>query len=317
MNPLRLVFMGSPDFSVPALDALLAAGHDIACVYSQPPRPAGRGQKEKKCAVHAFAEGKGLEVRTPATLKAPEDQSVFAELKADAAVVVAYGLILPAAVIEAPRLGCLNVHASLLPRWRGAAPIQRAIMEGDTVSGVTIMQIEEGLDTGDILMTGTIPITPETTGETLHDLLADQGASLMVAALEGLAAGTLTPVPQPDDGVTYAAKLTRDEGRLDWQRPAAELERKVRALNPWPGTWFEHDGGRIKVLKTEIAEGQEDQLSGTVPGTLPGTLVDDTLTVACGEGVLRLLKVKREGKKSQDAAAFVRGYPMPSGTKVG
>ncbi|MDA1090221.1 MAG: methionyl-tRNA formyltransferase [Proteobacteria bacterium] len=311
MISLRLIFMGSPDFSVPVLEALIDAGHEVTCVYSRPPRPAGRGQKQKLSAVHAFAEAKGLPVRTPETLKDADVQAAFAALDADACIVVAYGLILPAAVINAPRLGCLNVHASLLPRWRGAAPIQRAILAGDTETGVSIMQIDDGLDTGDVLLTGKIPITPTTTAETLHDALAALGATLMRDALEGLAAGTLKATPQSDVGVTYATKLTRDEGRLDWRLPAVELERHVRALNPWPGVWFDHDGDRIKVLAAEIVDRQEDC------GQPPGTLIDNALAVACGTGALRLLRVQRAGKDSQDGAAFVRGFPMPSGTDVG
>ena len=311
MNPLRLIFMGSPDFSVPVLDALIGVGHEIVSVYSQPPRPAGRGQKPKLSTVHASAEAKGLAVRTPATLNDPDVQAAIAALDADACVVVAYGLMLPSPVIEAPRLGCLNVHASLLPRWRGAAPIQRAIMAGDTETGVSIMQIDEGLDTGDVYLAGTTPITAATTAETLHDALAAMGAALMVEALEGLAAGTLTPTPQPDDGATYAAKLDRDEGRLDWRRPAEELERHVRALNPWPGVWFDFNGGRIKVLAADVVEA-----GGEEAGNTPGTLVDDALAVACGTGALRLLQVQRAGKGRQDGDAFVRGFPMPAGTKV-
>ncbi len=327
MNPLRLVFMGSPDFSVPVLDALIGAGHEVVSVYSHPPRPAGRGQKRKPSAVHAFALGKGLDVRTPETLGDPEDQAAFTDLDADVAVVSAYGLILPAAVIHAPRLGCLNVHASLLPRWRGAAPIQRAILEGDTETGVTIMKIDEGLDTGDVLLAGKVPITAQTTAEALHGELAALGAALMVEALEGLAAGTLELKPQAEDGVTYAAKLSRDEGRLDWRRPAVELERHVRALNPWPGTWFDHEGGRIKVLAAKVEEAREVKTgvvkTGVVKtgqensGLAPGTLIDGALAVACGDGVLRLLRVRRAGKDNQDGAAFVRGFPMPPGTRLG
>ncbi len=310
MNPLRLIFMGSPDFAVPVLDALIGAGHEVVSVYSQPPRPAGRGQKQKLSAVHAFAEAKGLDVRNPETLKDSGVQAAFAALDADVCVVVAYGLMLPSPVLATPRLGCLNVHASLLPRWRGAAPIQRAIMAGDTETGVTIMQIDDGLDTGDVYLTGKIPITAATTAESLYDALAAMGAALMVEALYGLAAGALTPTPQLEDGATYAAKLNRDEGRLDWRLPAVELERHVRALNPWPGVWFDHDGERIKVLAAEVVE------AGNEHGEAPGTLVDDALAVACGAGALRLAQVQRAGKDRQDGAAFVRGFPMPAGTKV-
>jgi methionyl-tRNA formyltransferase len=303
---LRLIFMGSPDFSVPVLAALIEAGHEIACVYSQPPRPAGRGQKERRSSVHTFADDKGLSVRTPATLKSEQDQTGFRALEADAAVVVAYGLMLPAAVIDALRLGCLNVHGSLLPRWRGAAPIQRAIMAGDTETGISIMQIDAGLDTGAVLMAEKITISGQTTAQDLHDALADMGARLMLKTLAGLEARILSPAPQPEDGVTYAAKLSRDEGRLDWSRPAADLERQVRALNPWPGVWFEFDGERIKVLAAGVEEGD----------AAPGVTVDDRLGVACGSGVLRLWRVCRAGKSPQDAAAFVRGFPISLGTAL-
>ncbi len=312
MNPLRLVFMGSPEFSVPVLAALMDAGHDIVSVYSQPPRPAGRGQKEKPSSVHAFALEKGLSVRTPESLKGAQEQAAFVDLGADACVVVAYGLILPKAVIEAPELGCLNVHASLLPRWRGAAPIQHAIMAGDAETGVTIMKIEPELDSGPILKAGKVPITNATTAETLHDALAGMGAPLMLDALEGLARGTLEPVPQGDDGVTYAPKLGRGEGRLDWSLSAVDLERRVRALNPWPGVWFEHAGDRIKVLAADVAE----DVPGGEPGQEPGILVDDALGVACGSGVLRLARVQRAGRDAQDAGAFLRGFPLAAGIKL-
>ncbi len=314
MNPLRLVFMGSPEFSVPVLAALMDAGHDIVCVYSQPPRPAGRGQKEKPSSVHALALEKGLRVRTPKSFKGAEEKAAFVDLGADApvdaGVVVAYGLILPAAVIDAPRLGCLNVHASLLPRWRGAAPMQHAIMAGDAETGVTIMKIEPELDSGAILKAGKVPITADTTAETLHDTLAGMGGPLMLDALEGLAQGTLEPEPQGDGGVTYAPKLGRDEGRLDWSLPAAELERRVRALNPRPGVWFEHAGDRIKVLAADVAE--EEPASGGEPGIL----ADDALGVACGSGVLRLKRVQRAGRGAQEADAFLRGFPLAAGTKL-
>ncbi len=307
MDPPRLVFMGSPDFSVPTLARLLDAGYEVACVYSQPPRPAGRGHRERLSPVHAFAESRGLPVHTPRSLKSADEQSRFAALGADAAVVAAYGLILPKAVLDAPRLGCFNVHASLLPRWRGAAPIQRAILAGDSETGVTIMRMDEGLDTGPMLLTGRVPITRETTARDLHDALARLGAGLMVEALRGVAGGTLEPIPQPGTGATYARKLERDEGRLDWSLPAEHLDRMVRALNPWPGAWFEHRGERIKVLaaETEPAEGP------------PGTVVDDRLGVACGAGVLRPLRVQRPGRGAVDTDAFLRGYPVPPGTRLG
>ncbi|HVO15347.1 MAG TPA: methionyl-tRNA formyltransferase [Alphaproteobacteria bacterium] len=302
---LRLVFMGTPDFAAPALQALREAGHRIVAVYTQPPRPAGRGYKARRSPVHEAAEAAGLSVRTPASLKDPAEHAVFAALDADAAVVAAYGLILPRPILEAPRLGCLNIHASLLPRWRGAAPIQRAILAGDTETGVTIMQMDEGLDTGAVVLAQRVPITNQTTAGSLHDTLAELGARLVVAALSGLAAGRLNPTPQPPGGVTYARKITAEEGRLDWSRPAAELSRVVRAMAPAPGAWFEHEGGRVKVLAAEIV--------GDAAGAPPGTLIDDRLTVACGHGALRLLTVQRAGKAALAADAFLRGFPMAPG----
>lgn len=301
---MRLVFMGSPDFSVPVLEALLAAGHKVACVYSQPPKPAGRGHKERPCPVHAFAESKGLPVRTPRSLKSHEEQAAFADLKVDAAVVAAYGLILPKAVLDAPRFGCVNVHASLLPRWRGAAPIQRAILAGDTESGVTIMRMDEGLDTGAMLLKEAVAIGPETTASSLHDALSALGARLIVRALEDLP--SLKPEPQPEEGVTYARKLEREEGRIDWTLEAVFLERQVRALNPWPGVWFERAGARIKVLAAEAVAGRG----------APGLVLDDRLAVACGTGALRLVRVQKEGKGPMAAEDFLRGNPIPTGTRV-
>ena len=316
----RLVFMGSADFSVPVLDALIAAGHEIIAVYSQPPRPADRGQREKSSAVHAFAHRKGLDVRTPETFEDENEQAAFKALfkargadGADGAVVVAYGLRLPKVVFDAPRLGCLNVHASLLPRWRGAAPIQRAILEGDTVTGISIMQIDEGMDTGPVLLARKVPITADTTAGTLHDELAALGAEMIVEALAGLEAGALEPVPQGTEGVTHAGKLSRADGRLDWRRPADELERRVRALNPWPGVWVKYEGERIKVLAAAVEEGAP---GGGETGTLPGTLIDDTLGVTTGAGVLKLLRVQRAGRDPQDAETFILGYPMPAGTRL-
>ena len=316
----RLIFMGSADFSVPVLDALIAAGHEIIAVYSQPPRPADRGQKEKPSAVHAFAHRKGLDVRMPETFEDENEQAAFKALfkargadGADGAVVVAYGLRLPKVVFDAPRLGCLNVHASLLPRWRGAAPIQRAILEGDTVTGISIMQIDEGMDTGPVLLARKVPITADTTAGTLHDELAVLGAEMIVEALAGLEAGALEPVPQGTEGVTHAGKLSRADGRLDWRRPADELERRVRALNPWPGVWVKYEGERIKVLAAAVEEGAP---GGGETGTLPGTLIDDTLGVTTGAGVLKLLRVQRAGRDPQDAETFILGYPMPAGTRL-
>ena len=302
---LRLVFMGTPDFAVPALKALSEAGHRILAVYSQPPRPAGRGYKARPSPVQQAAEAAGVAVRTPASLKDPAEHAAFAALDADAAVVAAYGLILPGPILAAPRLGCLNIHASLLPRWRGAAPIQRAILAGDTETGVTIMQMDEGLDTGAVVLAQRVPITTQTTAGTLHDTLAELGARLVVAALAGLVAGRLKPTPQPPGGVTYARKVTPEEGRLDWSRLAAELSRVVRAFSPVPGAWFEQGGGRVKVLAAEIV--------GNAAGAPPGTVLDDRLTIACGHGALRLVTVQRAGKSAMAADAFLRGFPMAPG----
>ena len=298
---MRVVFMGTPDFSLPALAALIEAGHEIVCVYSQPPRPAGRGHREQPSPVQAFAQSIGLNVRHPATLKDADAQAGFASLKADVAVVAAYGLLLPKAVLEAPRLGCINIHASLLPRWRGAAPIQRAILAGDTETGITIMQMDEGLDTGPMLATEAVPITSDTTASDLHDALARIGGRLIVDVLSG---ELPTPMPQPEDGITYASKLDRTEGRIDWAGSAADLDRRVRALNPWPGVWCERDGERLRVLAATC-----------VPGSgAPGTVVAEPLTVACGDGALRIDQVQRAGKSAMPAEEYARGNPAAVGT---
>jgi len=305
---LRLAFMGTPDFAVPTLKALAEAGHEIAAVYSQPPRPAGRGQKERPSPVQAYAERQGWPLRTPKTLKTSEAQAAFAALKLDVAVVVAYGLLLPQAILAAPRLGCVNVHASLLPRWRGAAPIQRAILAGDAETGVTIMQMEAGLDTGPMLLKESVPIGPATSAQDLHDRLAALGASMINKALAGLVDGSLEAVPQPDEGVTYATKIDKAEGRLDWRDSAVALGRQVRAFTPWPGAYFEieTDKGRERV-KVLAAEPQAD-------GGVPGSVLDDRATIACGEGALRLLKVQRAGKAPMEIDAFLRGFDLPAGT---
>jgi len=304
MARLRLAFMGTPEFARVSLAALIAAGHDIACVYSQPPRPAGRGQRARPSPVQALAEEQRLPVRTPVNLRAPAEQAYFAGLGLDAAVVAAYGLILPRAILEAPRRGCLNIHASLLPRWRGAAPIQQAILAGDSETGITIMQMDEGLDTGPILLAERLAISPADTGANLHDRLASLGARLIVDALERLSAGRLAASPQPSSGATYAAKLTREDGRLDWRRPASDLARRVRALSPWPGAWCEMGRERMKVLAAEPVS----------TGGPPGRLLDDRLTIACGEGALRLLTVQRPGKAPLEAAEFLRGFKLVPGT---
>ncbi len=307
IRPMRLVFMGTPDFAVPALDALIGAGHHIVCVYTQPPRRAGRGQAERPSPVHIHADQNGIKVRCPASLKDEETQAEFAALNADAAIVVAYGLILPPEILAAPRLGCLNIHASLLPRWRGAAPIQRAIMEGDEVTGVNIMQMDEGLDTGPIILGAETPITTDTSGGALHDSLAALGAVLVVEALAGRDAGTLTATRQPESGATYARKLTRDDGRLDWSLPAETLERRVRALSPLPGAWFNHGEERIRVLEAELRPGKG----------APGTVLDDHLTIGCGTGALGLRRVQRPGRNAMDAEDFLRGFDLPAGTDLG
>ncbi|MEO0829149.1 MAG: methionyl-tRNA formyltransferase [Pseudomonadota bacterium] len=302
---MRLVFMGTPDFSVLALDALHGAGHEIACVYTQPPRPAGRGKKERPNPVHARAQKLGLEVRHPSSLKGAEAQAEVAELNADVAVVVAYGLLLPQPVLDAPRRGCLNIHASLLPRWRGAAPIQRAIMAGDTKTGVCIMQMEAGLDTGPVLLRSECEITAEDTAAILHDRLARLGAFAIVEALEGL--GDLNPVPQGEDGVTYAAKIDKAEARIDWTQPADVVDRQIRGLSPFPGAWTTSGDTRVKLLSSGVVEG-----SGP-----PGTVLDAVFTVACGAGAVRVLQAQRAGKAAQDAEAFLRGAPLPPGTQLG
>jgi len=310
--PLRIVFMGTPDFSVPALDAIAGAGHEVVAVYSQPPRPAGRGMAERPSPVHAKAASLDIPIRTPRTLRDAGAQKLFADLGADAAVVIAYGLILPAPILEAPRLGCFNVHASALPRWRGAAPIQRAIMAGDPETAVMVMRMEEGLDTGPVGMTARVPIGPDVTAGALHDTLAREGASLIVAALARIEQGTFKLTPQPADGITYAAKIDKKEAGIDFAKPAAEVHNLIRGLSPFPGAWFEAapQGGapeRIKVLRSAIADGR---------GT-PGEVLDDTLTIACGTGAIRLVEVQRAGKRAMTAADFLRGFTMPPGTRIG
>ncbi|UWR58258.1 methionyl-tRNA formyltransferase [Phaeobacter inhibens] len=301
---MRIVFMGTPDFSVPVLDALVEAGHDIAAVYCQPPRPAGRGKKDRPTPVHARAEALGLEVRHPVSLKDAQQQAEFAALNADVAVVVAYGLILPQAVLDAPRQGCLNIHASLLPRWRGAAPIHRAIMAGDAQTGVCIMQMEAGLDTGPVLMREATDIGAEETTAQLHDRLSEMGAELIVQALTQLT--KLTPVVQPDDGVTYAHKIDKAEARVDWTRPAVEVDQQIRGLSPFPGAWCEIDGQRVKLLASRVVDG----------AGVAGRVLDDSLRIACGEGAVELLKLQRAGKGAQEREIFLRGFPIAAGTDL-
>jgi methionyl-tRNA formyltransferase len=301
---MRIVFMGTPDFSVPVLEALAAAGHEIAAVYCQPPRPAGRGKKDRPSPVQARAEQLGFEVRHPVSLKTPEAQADFAALGADVAVVVAYGLILPQAVLDAPARGCLNIHASLLPRWRGAAPIHRAIMAGDAETGVCIMQMEAGLDTGPVLLRKTTPIGAEETTAQLHDRLSQMGAGAIVEALGRL--DQLTPAAQPDEGVTYAAKIDKAEARIDWSKPAVEVDRLIRGLSPFPGAWFELDGVRIKALGSRLADG-----SGTA-----GEVLGSDLRVACGAGAVVLTRLQRAGKAAQDTQVFQQGAQIGAGQRL-
>ncbi|MCX7644498.1 MAG: methionyl-tRNA formyltransferase [Rhodobacteraceae bacterium] len=301
---MRLIFMGTPDFAVPALEALVAAGHGIAAVYTRAPRPAGRGQAERPSPVHARAAALGLPVRTPATLRDPDAQAAFAALGADAAVVVAYGLILPQPVLDAPRHGCLNIHASLLPRWRGAAPIQRAIMAGDAATGISIMRMEAGLDTGPVALTESVPIGPGDTAGDLHDRLARLGARLVVEALARLP--DLAFVPQPEAGATYAAKIDKAEARVDWTRPAPEVDRQIRGLSPFPGAWTVIGGERVKLLASRLADGQG----------APGEVLDAAPTVACGTGAVRLMRLQRAGRAPQEAEAFLRGFALGPGDRL-
>jgi methionyl-tRNA formyltransferase len=298
--------MGTPEFAATMFGALIDAGHNILAVYTQPPRPAGRGQRVQISPVQLLASRHRIPVRAPFTLRDEAEQAAFAALGADAAVVAAYGLILPSRILSAPRLGSLNVHASLLPRWRGAAPIQRALLAGDRDTGITIMQMDEGLDTGPILLQEKVSIAADATGSGLSAELARLGARLVLAALEGVAEGRLAARPQPQAGVTHAPKINREEGRLDWRLPSDELERRVRALDLWPGAFFETGKERIRVHAAMALPGPA--------GGVPGTVLDEHLTVACGEGVLRLLQVQRPGRAVLDAPAFLRGYPIAPGT---
>jgi len=303
---MRLAFMGTPEFAVPVLRALVAAGHEVARVYSQPPRPAGRGKALRPSPVQAAAEALGIAVETPESFRDPAALAGFAGLDLDAAVVVAYGQILPQAALDAPRHGCFNLHASLLLRWRGAAPIQRAIMAGDAETGVCAMRIEAGLDSGPVLACAATPIKPEDTAGTLHDRLAEMGAALMVRVLAAVAAGTAKVTPQPEAAVTYARKIDKAEARVDWTRPAAELGAHVRGLSPFPGAWCAIGGERVKLLLAVPEAG-----SGA-----PGEVLDDALLVACGTGALRLMTLQRAGKGAMDAATFLNGFPVPKGTRL-
>jgi methionyl-tRNA formyltransferase len=306
---MRLVFMGTPDFAVPALEALAAEGHEIAAVYTQPPRPAGRGKKPRPSPVQARAEAMGFEVRHPVSLRDAAEQAAFAALKPEVAVVVAYGLILPRPILEAPERGCLNIHASLLPRWRGAAPIQRAIMAGDAETGVCIMQMDEGLDTGPVLACEATPIGAEETAGELHDRLAEMGARLIVEVLGRL--DEIEPKPQSETGVTYAAKIDKAEARVDWRRPAVEIDRQIRGLSPFPGAWTVIGGERVKLLASRLAEGRG------APGEVLAGSPGERLVVACGQGAVEITRLQRAGRAAQEAAAFLRGHPVPKGARLG
>lgn len=305
---MRIIFMGTPDFSVAALDALVVAGHDIAAVYCQPPRPAGRGKKPRPTPVQARAEALGLLVRHPVSLKESAVQAEFAALKADVAVVVAYGLLLPQAVLEAPRHGCLNIHASLLPRWRGAAPIQRAIMAGDQLTGISIMQMDAGLDTGPVLLAEEMLIGAEETSGELHERLAARGAVLICEALAELE--DLLPSPQATGGANYATKIDKAEARVDWSLSAAEVDRQIRGLSPFPGAWCEIDGARVKLLASRLADG------AGAPGEVLEAGSGKKLLVACGQGAVQLLRLQRAGRAVQETAEFLRGMAVPPGTQL-
>lgn len=299
---MRVIFMGSPDFSVPVLDALVEAGHEIACVYCQPPRPAGRGKKERPTPVQARAEELGLPVRHPVNFKDPADVVAFKALQAEIAVVVAYGLLLPQSILDAPEHGCLNIHASLLPRWRGAAPIHRAILEGDDKTGVCIMQMEAGLDTGPVLLRQEADITAEDTTALLHDRLSEMGADAITVALDSLE--QLVPEPQPDTGVTYAKKVDKAEAKIDWTRPAAEIDRQIRGLSPFPGAWAMLNGERIKFHMSRVTEGD------AAPGEVIGAF-----TIACGEGAVEILIAQREGKRAMPVTEILKGLDLPQGSR--
>ena len=304
---MRLIFMGSPAFSVPVLEALVAAGHEIVAVYTQPPRPAGRGKKQRPCPVHARALALTLDVRHPASLKEAEEQAAFSELRADAAVVVAYGLLLPQELLDAPAHGCLNIHASLLPRWRGAAPIHRAIMAGDRETGICIMQMEAGLDTGPVLYQETISIAPDETTAALHERLSDLGARSIVQSLKDLS--QLQARPQSSVGICYAQKIDKSEAQIDWSLPAAILDRQIRGLSPFPGAWAMLRGERVKFLGSAL-------ISCEQPLASAGTVLDDDLGIACGSGALRITRLQRAGKSAQSSADFLRGTPVIAGEQL-
>lgn len=303
---MKVIFMGTPEFAVPALEALInAEAYQVVAVYSQPPRPAGRGKKERPSPTHLLAESHGIPVYTPISLKKEETQKAFTELGADIAVVAAYGLLLPEPILKACKYGCINIHPSLLPRWRGAAPIQRTIMAGDTETGVAIMQMDKGLDTGDILLLENVKLSDDITAGELHDMLAGYGAELLLQALDAIGSGTITHRPQSEEGVTYADKIQKSESKIDWSKPAEEIIHTIRGLTPWPGSYFEIDGERIKVLKVQLVD-----IIGDVQ---PGEVVDGKLTIACGAGGIRPLQVQRAGRGVMDTDSLLRGFEVPVG----
>ena len=307
---LRIVFMGTPEFSVPTLAEILGAGHEVAAVYCQPPRPAGRGMAERKSPVQVFAESAGIPVMTPRNLKEEAEHQAFADHGADVGVVVAYGLLLPGPILKASRAGCLNLHPSALPRWRGAAPIQRAIMSGDAQTAVMVMRMDEGLDTGPICLAEAVAIGPDATAGRMQDVLAQRGADLMVRALAALERGSLDCTAQPKSGVTYAPKIDKAESRIDFAKPAREVHNLIRGISPFPGAWFETSAGgtreRIKVLGSVLAEGRGP----------PGEVLDDRLTITCGNGAVRLVELQRAGKKPMQAQEFLRGFSLVPGTRL-
>ena len=301
---MRIVFMGTPEFAVPTLSEIVSAGHEVVAVYTRAPKPAGRGQGERKSAIHLAAEGFGIPVFTPKSLKGADEQAIFALHDADVGVIVAYGLLLPKSILEAPKLGCLNLHGSLLPRWRGAAPIQRAVLAGDRETGIMVMQMDEGLDTGPVGLAEHIAIGPDMTAGELHDQMMLTGADLMGRALAALERGSLHFTPQPEAGVTYAKKIEKSEARIDWSEPAGAVHDRIRGLSPFPGAWFEAElqgkPVRVKALRSTLADGS----------AAPGTLLSDGLTIACGTGAIQLTLVQREGRSAMEADAFLRGTPL-------
>lgn len=303
---LRLVFMGTPDFAVPSLAEIIGAGHEVGAVYTRAPQPAGRGMDLRASPVQRFAEQNRAPVFTPKTLKSEEEQQKLRDLHPDAIIVVAYGLLLPQAVLDIPRFGCLNLHGSLLPRWRGAAPIQRAIMAGDRETGVMVMKMEAGLDTGPVAMAEKVEISSDMTAQDLHDRMAPLGADLLVRALAALERGALQFVPQDESGATYARKIEKGESRIDWTKSAQDVHNQIRGLSPFPGAWFELHGERVKVLRSEVAEGE----------ALAGTMLDAQLTIACGSGAVRLLELQRAGKQAMETEEFLRGHPVPAGARL-